>query len=454
MAYKSAMTQVVIIGLIAFCCPGLFNALAGLGNAGADNPTAANRANTALYACFAVFGYFGGAVFNICGRHANRILMFLGGLTYASYAGGMYAVANQTGHKIDWVAPFVGALLGIGAGIFWTAQGAMMMAYATPSTKGKYIGVFWILFNLGGTLGGLLAFALNFHSEVSTASATSYFSFVGLMCLGSVAALLLLAPPDQVVREDGSEVVVQPAGSAFEEIKGAIMVATNPTMISLTLLFVASNWYYTFQLNYINGLLFNTRTRGLNSALYWGTQMLSAYLIGRMLDNPNWSRKRRGVTGYIYNAICFSAAWAMALALRFGFEEKWDKDHAPEDFGSRIDLTESHRSYPIIAFIFAAFADAALQAYAYWIMGAVAGADTSLSARFAGYYKGIQSAGAAIAWSLDLNCSYGTQLIVCIVLWVSGQAAAWFAVTRITEDDALDYKEAGSEAPEITTQEI
>lgn len=454
MGLRTAITQVVIIGLIAFCCPGLFNALAGLGNAGADNPTAANRANTSLYACFAIFGYFGGAVFNMCGRHANRILMFAGGLTYASYAGGMYAVANQEGNSIDWVAPFVGAMLGIGAGIFWTAQGAMMMAYATPSTKGKYIGIFWILFNLGGTLGGLLAFALNFHTEVSTASASSYFTFVGLMCAGSLGALFFLVPPDQVIREDGSEVIVEPPGSAFEEIKGAVMVAANPSMISLTLLFVASNWYYTFQLNYINGLLFNTRTRGLNSALYWGTQMFSAYIIGRILDNPNWTRKKRGVIGYIYNAIFFSAAWAMSLALRFGFEEKWDKHHAPEDFGRRIDLAESHRCYPILAFIVAAFADAALQAYAYWIMGAVAGSDTSLSARFAGYYKGIQSAGAAIAWSLDLNCSYKIQLIICIVLWVSGQAAAWFAVTRITNEDESVAKVNGYDEPQITTLEI
>lgn len=40
--------------------------------------------------------------------------------------------------------------------------------------------------------------------------------------------------------------------------------------------------------------------------------------------------------------------------------------------------------------------------FSYWVMGALTN-DTSLSARYAGYYKGIQSAGAAVAWGVSLS---------------------------------------------------
>lgn len=40
------------------------------------------------------------------------------------------------------------------------------------------------------------------------------------------------------------------------------------------------------------------------------------------------------------------------------------------------------------------------QTYAYWMMGALSNEPRKL-AYFAGFYKGIQSAGAAVVWRLD-----------------------------------------------------
>lgn len=60
-----------------------------------------------------------------------------------------------------------GAILGICAGLLWTAQGSIMLSYPTESQKGKYIGVFWAIFNLGGVIGASVAFGENFRSEAS-----------------------------------------------------------------------------------------------------------------------------------------------------------------------------------------------------------------------------------------------------------------------------------------------
>ena len=41
-----------------------------------------------------------------------------------------------------------------------------MLAYPTEDQKGKFIGIFWSVFNLGGVVGAAVSLARNFHSEV------------------------------------------------------------------------------------------------------------------------------------------------------------------------------------------------------------------------------------------------------------------------------------------------
>lgn len=63
-----------------------------------------------------------------------------------------------------------GAVLGICAGLLWTAQGCLMLAYPIESQKGAFIGIFWTIFNLGGVVGASVSLGQNFHSTVSTST--------------------------------------------------------------------------------------------------------------------------------------------------------------------------------------------------------------------------------------------------------------------------------------------
>ena len=68
--------------------------------------------------------------------------------------------------------PFViaaGVIVGICAGLLWTAQGSLMLAYPTEGEKGKFIAIFWSIFNLGGVVGAAVSLGQNFHSEVRPA---------------------------------------------------------------------------------------------------------------------------------------------------------------------------------------------------------------------------------------------------------------------------------------------
>jgi hypothetical protein len=60
-----------------------------------------------------------------------------------------------------------GSILGICAGLLWTAQGSLMLSYPTEIQKGRFISIFWSIFNLGGVVGASVSLGLNFNSDVS-----------------------------------------------------------------------------------------------------------------------------------------------------------------------------------------------------------------------------------------------------------------------------------------------
>jgi hypothetical protein len=73
---------------------------------------------------------------------------------------------------------------------------------------------------------------------------------------------------------------------------------------------------------YDNQCTVSSRTRGLNSALYWGAQMLGAYLLGRLfLDCNAMSRRQRAMGGLIIVTACFTSAWAIGLYLQVGMPQ-------------------------------------------------------------------------------------------------------------------------------------
>ncbi|EER16176.1 conserved hypothetical protein [Perkinsus marinus ATCC 50983] len=429
-------SQVVITGIIAFCCPGFFNAMQGLGGAGNANPSANDPANIALYVCFAVFGYFGGFFFNLLGP---RILMAAGGILYAFYAACAYISGHVAG--TGWLFVLAGALLGFGAGWLWTAQGALMMAYAPENKKGHYITTFWVIFNLGGFIGGILQFALNFDTETGTANAASYFVFIAIMAVGAVMALFLLRDPKKVVLEDGSHAVITPAKGVKQEFIDAASVILDKNMILLLILFFGSNYFYTYVFNCVNGVLFTIRTRGLNSALYWLAQMFGAWCTGILLDNVKYSLRTRGIQGFFFVFICFNIIYGLGCYLQYGYMGGYDRYTNVVGDDEKLDLTDSKYWYPCIVYLLYGFGDSIVQTFSYWVMGAIAGENASLAARYTGLYKGIQSIGAAISWTVDLpgiHAAYTTQFWICWVLFLVGMPTTFIACRGIGKGSAED----------------
>ena len=131
-------------------CPGMFNALSGMGGGGQVDSSAADNANAALYSTFAIVGFFAGTFVNKIGI---RFALSFGGLGYCIYVASFLSYShNQNGG----FTTFAGAFLGVCAGLLWTSQGTIMMSYAPEESKGKYISWFWMIFNLGAVIGSLV----------------------------------------------------------------------------------------------------------------------------------------------------------------------------------------------------------------------------------------------------------------------------------------------------------
>ncbi|KAI9705032.1 MAG: hypothetical protein M1836_006814 [Candelina mexicana] len=389
--YASPDSQLILVAFVCFLCPGMFNALQGLGGGGQLSAAASDDANCALYATFAVVGFFAGTVVNALGI---RIALSFGGLGYCVYISSFlcYSHTRNLGYTI-----FAGLLLGSCAGILWSAQGAIMMSYPPEKLKGRFIAWFWIIFNLGAVIGDLIALGLNFHGkDKKTVSDGTYIGFLILTFLGACLSWTLV-DAKHVVRRDGSRIILMKHPTWKTEIIGLWETLwTDPYIVLLMPMFFSSNWFYTYQFQDVNLVQFNTRTRALNSALYWLAQMFGALVFGFALDSSNIRRTTRAKAAWVIMLILTFAIWGGGYV----FQRKYTRKDVTPDDDTGYDWKSNGYVGPMFLYIAYGFYDAAWQTCVYWFMGAITNNSRKL-ANFAGFYKGIQSAGAAIIWKLD-----------------------------------------------------
>lgn len=389
--YASPPIQLLIVSFVCFLCPGMFNALNGMGGGGQLDATANNRANTALYSTFAVVGFFAGTFTNKLGI---RTALSFGGIGYSVYVAS-YLSYNHTGNL--GFTTFAGALLGVCAGLLWCAQGAIMMSYPPEESKGRYISWFWMIFNLGAVIGGLIPLGLNMNTkEAVVVSDGTYVGFLVLTLLGAALSWTLV-DAKAVVRHDGSKVIVMKHPSWKSEILGLWETfKTDPYILALFPMFLASNWFYAYHFTEINGAYFNTRTRALNSVVYYLMQIIGAYIFGFALDMKRFRRTTRAKGAWVSLLVLIMVVWGPGYKFQTTYDRAWASNKA----SVKKDWTDSGFGGPFVLYMFYGFSDAAWQTCVYWFMGALTNNGRKL-ANFAGFYKGIQSAGSAITWRLD-----------------------------------------------------
>ncbi|KAF9466868.1 major facilitator superfamily domain-containing protein [Collybia nuda] len=388
--YCHPLTQVIMLGFVCFMCPGLFNALNGLGAGGQVDSTTSANANTALYSTFAAGAFFSGSVTNKIGA---RLSLLLGSTGYALYIGSFLAMNIHPGAGAFVIA--AGVVLGFCAGLLWTAQGSLMLAYPTEDQKGKFIGVFWAIFNLGAVVGASVSLGQNFHSKANSVGNGTYIGFLVLTLIG-VTIPLLMVNPNKMIRTDGTKVTAPRHPSWKVEIWGLwLTLRTDPLILLLFPMFFASNWFYTWQFNEYNNALFNIRARSLNNLVYWMAQILGSVSIGFLLDQHSITRRRRAFAGWtiLLGMVFVVHVWA------YFYQKGYTRQSIPPD-AEKMDIFDHGYVAKLWLYIFCGLLDAMWQTTAYWLMGAMSN-DPGKLAHFTGFYKSLQSAGGAGVWRAD-----------------------------------------------------
>ncbi|CAM1507567.1 Fc.00g072080.m01.CDS01 [Cosmosporella sp. VM-42] len=431
--YASPIVQLFYVALIFFLCPGMYNALSGLGGGGQLDATVANNATVALYSTFSTVAFFSGT---ICNKLGVRTTLSLGCFGYVLY------IASFLSYNHTQNAGFVigaGAILGISAALLWAAETVIMISYPQENKKGRYIGIFWMIFNLGAVIGSLVPLIQNVHSNKSgSVGDGTYIAFLAMTALGSGLALVI-CNADKVVRNDGSKIILMQHPTWKSEFVGLWEVLkSDKYIVTLFPMFFASNWFYTYQFNDVNLARFNIRTRSLNALMYWCAQILGACIWGVLMDISYFSRKIRARSGLI-------ALFAITMGLwggGYAFQTTYDRASAEVE-SSKLDWTSSGYGGPATLFFFYGVFDSIWQTYIYWTLGAMSNNSRKLTI-LAGFYKSLQSAGAAIIYRIDaLKAPYmnifASTWGLCAAGLVIAAPVIWLKVTDHTEVE-IDLK--------------
>ena len=148
------------------------------------------------------------------------------------------------------------------------------------------------------------------------------------------------------------------------ELMGLVeTIQFEPFVVLLFPMFFASNWFYTYHFNAVNGSYFNTRTKSLNSLLYYLSQIAGAFGVGYVLDLEKYSRSLRAKTGLIVLFGLTMVIWGGG----YSFAKTYDRADValwtPEDFE---DWSDKGYVAHMFLYIFYGLYDSIWQAYVYW----------------------------------------------------------------------------------------
>lgn len=247
-------------------------------------------------------------------------------------------------------------------------------------------------------------------TEQDTVSAASYIGFIILTLCGAGLATTLVRTA-RIIRPDGSRVVIMRNPSWKTEIVGLWeTICSDAYIVLLFPMFFASNWFYTYQFNVVNGAHFNTRTRSLNNLLYWLAQIVAALVFGYFLDLPSLRRSLRVKLAWSVLFVLTVGVWIGGYFDMIGTAGR--KETLSPQFVA-MDWKSPDYAAHVILYICYGFYDASWQTCVYYFIGSLTNNGRKL-ANFAGFYKGLQSAGAAVVWHLDgIGMAFDVEFYVC-----------------------------------------
>jgi len=199
------------------------------------------------------------------------------------------------------------------------------------------------------------------------------------------------------------------------ELRSTWSLMKTTRMQLLALLFFQNGFCQPYQLTGFGDRFFDKRTLGLELCVFYGAEIFSAWIVGRLLDRQ--SRKagpRTSLQLMLFFVVITMAANAVALV--------WESRGGPADEAS---ITDVDVIAPTVLFFVWGFSDALLQTYVYWLLGHLF--DTAKAqTRAVGTFKLLQSLGYTIGFIIvpGSRCAYEIQIALSSAALILGAAFA------------------------------
>ncbi|KAK7751762.1 hypothetical protein SLS62_006247 [Diatrype stigma] len=414
--FRSTLFQILVVGLCAFCAPGIWNAMNGLGVGGSQSPQLVNTANALLYAFMTVTCFAGPWLTNLIGF---RWTLAIGALGYPLYAAGLY-VNNRFG--VTWLV-YVGATTcGISAGLFWSVEGAIATGYPEQHKRGRYIATWFTFRNFGNIVGGAVSLALNVRTtEKGQVGYQTYLGFIAIQCLGFFFGILL-SNPEKVRRNDGTRIEA-PRGIAWRtELREMWRLIRSKSIVLLVPLFWYNGWTQAYPGTYL-ATYFTVRSRALGSFMSAIVGTLATWLGGSLLDLPwIWNRQRRAIVVFVLMAVLNSATWIWAVTIQNEYRHTlpvldWDDQSS---FGRGFGIYMLERASVGIA-----------ETYIYWCIGNLSDSPGD-QIRYSSLLRGIETAGVTVGFGVQAaTASLVATASINLGLWFLALPFSYYATLQV-----------------------
>jgi len=403
-----------------------------LGAGGAEKPNLVNTANALTFCLMVVTCYFSSAIVHYIGIKGALIFGTLG---YAPYAAGLY---TNNRYGTEWFVDFGAALCGLSAGVFWSAEAAIAIAYPEPYNRGKVLG-YWLTYRLAGQiLGGAINLGLNAHdNQAGKVSYTVYLIFIALQCTGPFVALLL-NKPEKVERTDGKKVQLSILNNPWYEIRKTQQLFFTPKFLLVVLFIGQAVYSEAVYFTYLD-LWFTVRARALGSFLSGIVAVICGNILGHYLDRASISLRVRSRSSFAVIVTLQGAWWLWTTILVTKFRHTqptydWASSGFGHAFAPYVLLCAGFQmNYLFCYFIISNFAE-----------------DPQDVIRYASLLRGTESAWQAVSYGLNSITIIGEVggVYLNFALWTLAVAPAWLAVRHFGVDVqgvAVDFGTTGSE---------
>ncbi|KAL2190299.1 MFS general substrate transporter [Thermothelomyces heterothallicus CBS 203.75] len=386
--YRSPLFNVIIVGLISFTQPGIWNALNNTGAGGQQEPYLVNGSNALTFGLMV----FGCTIFSVV---ANRIgvkkVLIIGTLGYAPYSASLY-VNNRYG--TEWFVLFGGVTCGIAASALWASEGAIALGYGKVEDRGKFTGIWLGLRELGQLIGASIQLSMNVRSSSrGKVGYTTYLVLIALQCLGLPLALLA-SSPEKVIHSDGTRGrVVAKNTTIKEEVRKTWNLLKRKQMFLLVPILIGFQWNGTYLGIYMTKY-FSVRARTLGSLVSGVAATFANIFWGWFYDLKRFSRPTLAKICWFF--------FVLSMLGTFGWQVSNEKLYGDSNPRVTLDWENPGFGRGFASMVILRFLNESHYMFVYWIVGAFFD-DIETLTLAVGLVRTFESVGSSIAFGIGAS---------------------------------------------------